>query len=294
MPKTLLRLLPPPSLLVHLERISFALFALAEPNPNSEPSVWLCIYGVDRFAWSTLPTKCIAGHIFLASPRCTRTLRRWQGLVALLSSDFFFPPLLAVEIGCQRRSLGSFLPLCCWCTSKATASLFSRSLNQIQTPSHRCGSVSMGSTASLGRLSPLSAWLAIFSRPALGAPRTLQRWQGLVALLSSDFFFPPLLAVEIGCQRRSFGSFLPLHCFVHLKSNSFALSALAEPNPNSEPWVWLCLYGVNRFAWSTLPTKCIAGRIFSASPWCTADAPEVAGPCRSLVLRFLFPTALGG
>ncbi|WP_175383631.1 hypothetical protein [Paenibacillus taichungensis] len=45
----------------------------------------------------------------------------------------------------------------------------------------------MGSTASLSRLSPLNAWLTIFSWPALGAPRTLRGWQGLVALLSSDF-----------------------------------------------------------------------------------------------------------
>ncbi|WP_205412006.1 hypothetical protein, partial [Paenibacillus sp. O199] len=74
--------------------------------------------------------------------------------------------------------------------------------------------------ASLGRLSPLNAWLAFFLGPALGAPWTLRGWKGLVALLSSDFFFPPLLAVEIGCQSRSFGSFLPLRCLCTLKATA--------------------------------------------------------------------------
>ncbi|CAM3026024.1 hypothetical protein PATA110615_13395 [Paenibacillus taichungensis] len=157
MPKSLLRLLPPPSLLVHLKSNSFALSALAEANPNSEPSVWLCIYGVDRFAQSTLPTKCLADHIFLASPWCTADASGVAGPCRSLVLRFPSTPLLAVEIGCQSRSCGSFLPLRCLCTSKATASLFPRSLNQIQTPSHWCGSVSMGSTASLSRLSPLNA-----------------------------------------------------------------------------------------------------------------------------------------
>ncbi len=151
----------------------------------------------------------------------------------------------------------------------------------------------MGLTASQGQLSPCNAGLAAELLAGLSCTAGVRGWQGLGALLSSDFFCPPLLAVEIGCQTRSCGSFLPLTACAP-SERQLALTALAGLQPHFEPFWWLGLMGLTASLGQLSPCNAGLAAELLASFAMHSRRSVAVGPWCSLVLRFLFITALCG